>query len=94
MILSFSDSQTVLIFKGYYSKKFPHSVQNVARRKLMMLNAAENINDLLIPPGNRLEKLKGNYKDYYSIRINDQFRIIFKWEAKNATEVRIIDYHK
>ena len=69
-------------------------MQNVARRKLMMLNSAENINDLLIPPGNRLEKLKGNYKGYYSIRINDQFRIVFKWEAKNATEVRIIDYHK
>ena len=94
MILSFSDSQTALVFNGYYSKKFPYSMQNVARRKLMMLNSAENINDLLIPPGNRLEKLKGNYKGYYSIRINDQFRIIFKWEAKNATEVRIIDYHK
>lgn len=94
MILSFSDSETISIFNGFYSKKLPHSIQNTARRKLRILDAAEDIGDLLIPPGNGLEKLKGDFKNYYSIRVNDQFRIVFQWEGQNAKDVKIIDYHK
>ena len=68
-------------------------IQNVGRRKLRMLNNSVDIADLRIPPANRLEKLSGKLKDFYSIRINDQWRIIFKWNAGNAFEVEIIDYH-
>ena len=68
-------------------------MQQVARRKLRMLNAAREINDLRVPPGNRLEALKGDLKGYHSIRINQQWRIIFKWEAGNCQEVEIVDYH-
>jgi toxin HigB-1 len=71
----------------------PLQMQNVARRKLRMINNAQNLLDLKIPPANKLEKLKGELKDYYSIRINDQWRIIFIWNNTNAEEVEIIDYH-
>ncbi len=71
----------------------PIEVQNVGRRKLRMLNNSQTINDLRIPPSNRLEKLTGNLKEFYSIRINKQWRIIFKWRQGNASEVGIIDYH-
>ena len=66
---------------------------SMARRKMRMLNNSQTTNDLQIPPSNRLEKLKGNLKDYYSIRINDQWRIIFKWDSGNAQDVKIVDYH-
>lgn len=68
-------------------------IQNIGRRKLSMINNAVNLADLRIPPANRLEKLSGNLKDFYSIRINDQWHIIFNWMAGNADEVEIIDYH-
>ena len=68
-------------------------IQEIGRRKLRMLHNSIDINDLKIPPSNRLEKLKGNLKDFYSIRINNQWRIIFKWENNNAFEVEILDYH-
>jgi proteic killer suppression protein len=68
-------------------------IQEIARRKLRMLSNSQNIADLKIPPSNRLEKLKGNWKDFYSIRINDQWRIIFKWNNGHASDVEIIDYH-
>ena len=71
----------------------PNEIQNIGRRKLRMLNNSIDISDLRIPPANRLEKLSGNLKEFYSIRINDQWRIIFKWNAGNAFEVEIIDYH-
>lgn len=93
MIKSFADKETEKIWNGTRSKKLPNQIQNIARRKLRMLNNALNINDLRIPPANRLEKLKGDYKKYHSIRINDQWRIIFKWQNSNAIEVEIIDYH-
>ncbi|WP_353481149.1 type II toxin-antitoxin system RelE/ParE family toxin [Haliscomenobacter sp.] len=93
MIKSFADKETEKIWNGSYSKKFPHDIQPVARRKLRMINSAQDIEDLRIPPGNRLEKLKGDMKDFWSIRINNQWRIIFKWEENNALEVQIIDYH-
>lgn len=93
MILSFGNSDTEQICIGNRVKKLPIEIQNIGRRKLRMLNNAVDIADLRIPPANRLEKLSGKLKDFYSIRINDQWRIIFKWKAGNAFEVEIIDYH-
>ena len=93
MIIDFSDDETEKIWNGNVSKKFPFEIQNVARRKLRMLNNAHDIADLRIPPANRLEKLKGNLEDYYSIRINDKYRIIFIWKTGNCLKVEIIDYH-
>jgi len=93
MIISFKDKETEKIWNGTVSLKLPFEIQQTARRKLRMLNNSQNINDLLIPPANRLEKLKGDLKDKYSIRINDQWRIIFLWDESNSSEVEIIDYH-
>lgn len=93
MIKSFGDKETEKIWNGIQSKKLPAEIQNVARRKLRMINNAQNVNDLRIPPANHLEKLSGNLSGLYSIRINNQWRIIFNWENDNAFEVQIIDYH-
>jgi proteic killer suppression protein len=93
MIISFGNSETEQVWLGNRVKKLPMEIQNVGRRKLRMLNNSVAIADLRIPPANRLEKLSGKLKDFYSIRINDQWRIIFKWNAGNAFEVEIIDYH-
>lgn len=93
MIKSFGDKETEKIWNGTYSKKFPTEIQHIARRKLRMINSAQDIDDLRIPPGNRLEKLKGDLQNFWSIRINNQWRIIFTWEENNALEVQIIDYH-
>jgi proteic killer suppression protein len=93
MIISFGDKDTLKIWSGERVKSFPNEIQEIGRRKLRMLNSSQDIVDLKIPPSNRLEKLKGNLKDYYSIRINNQYRIIFKWINSNAEEVQIIDYH-
>lgn len=93
MIISFGDKETEKIWNGMVSKKLPEEIQNVARRKLRMINNSISVNDLRVPPANRLEKLKGNLIQYYSIRINKQWRIIFKWENNNAFDVKIIDYH-
>lgn len=93
MIFSFGDKETEKIWKGAISRKLPNEIQNTARRKLRMINNSVDITDLRIPPANRLEKLKGDMKEFYSIRINSQWRIIFKWQNGNAFEVKIIDYH-
>ncbi len=93
MIISFSNSETEQVWLGNRAKKLPIEVQKIGRRKLRMLNNSVDIADLRIPPANRLEKLSGKLKKFYSIRINDQWRIIFKWNAGNAFEVEIIDYH-
>ena len=93
MIVSFGSKETEKIWLGERVKSIPMEVQNVGRRKLRMLNNSQDLADLRIPPSNKLEKLKGNLKEFYSIRINDQWRIIFKWNAGNAFEVEIIDYH-
>jgi proteic killer suppression protein len=93
MIVSFGDKNTEKIWAGERIKRLPNEIQEIGRRKLRMLNNSQNLTDLQIPPSNRLEKLKGNLKDFYSIRINDQWRIVFKWNAGNASEVEIIDYH-
>ncbi len=93
MIKSFAVKETEIIWNGIQSRKLPANIQNVARRKLRILNNAQNINDLRIPPANHLEKLSGNLDGYYSIRINKQWRIIFIWDIENAFNVQIVDYH-
>ncbi|MEQ8478156.1 type II toxin-antitoxin system RelE/ParE family toxin [Fulvivirga sp.] len=93
MIKSFGDKETELIWEGIRSRKLPNEIQNMAKRKLRMINNAHDINDLRIPPANRLEKLKGNLEDFHSIRINKQWRIIFQWINNDAFEVEIKDYH-
>lgn len=93
MIVSFGAKETEKIWNGKRIKKLPIDIQQTGRRKLRMLNNSVDVADLRIPPSNRLEKLEGNLKDFYSIRINKQWRIIFKWNNGNASEVEIIDYH-
>lgn len=93
MIVSFGNKETEKIWNGFISKKLPQEIQEIARRKLRMLNNSTDIADLRIPPANRLEKLKGDLKDFYSIRINNQWRIIFEWNNGNALQVEITDYH-
>jgi proteic killer suppression protein len=93
MIKSFADRETEKVWNGEFSSKLPNEIQPIARRKLRMINNAQTINDLRIPPANRLEKLKGNLKGFYSIRINKQWRIIFEWKRNNAELVKIEDYH-
>lgn len=93
MIRGFDDSEAESISKGERSKKLPPTIQNVARRKLRMIEAAKVVEDLRIPPGNHLEKLVGDLEGLYSIRINDQWRIVFKFENGGAENVRITDYH-
>ena len=94
MILSFGSKDTEKIWNGERIKRIPTEIQQIGRRKLRMLNNSQNIRDLTIPPSNRLEKLSGNLQDYHSIRINDQWRIIFKWQNGHASDVEIMDYHK
>ena len=93
MIISFKDKETEEIWNGNFSRNFPNEIQNIVRRKLRMINNSIDINDLRIPPANQLKKLKGNLSNYYSIRVNDQYRIIFEWENGNAFLVELIDYH-
>ena len=93
MIISFKDKEAEKIWNGTVSTKLPFEIQHIARRKLRMINNSQNINDLRIPPGNRLEKLQGDLKNKYSIRINDQWRIIFCWDGSNSLEIEINDYH-
>lgn len=93
MIKSFGNKTTEKIFGGERVAKLPLEIQRVAFRKLIMLDQSQDIKDLMIPPSNRLEKLKGDRKEFYSIRINIQWRIIFIWKNNHAYKVEIIDYH-
>ena len=96
MIVNFGDEVTGNIFHGENTKaarRIPTTVWKIAGRKLDMVNAAHELRDLLVPPGNRLELLKGTLAGLHSIRINDQFRVIFRWKDGNAHDVRIADYH-
>jgi proteic killer suppression protein len=93
VIRSFKDSETEKIYKRQRSRKLPPDIQQVALRKLRMLNNAFSINDLRMPPANRLEKLSGDREGQYSIRINNQWRICFEWQESNAYQVEIVDYH-
>jgi len=94
MITSFGSKETEKIWNGERVKSMPPEIQMIGRRKLRMLNNSQNLNDLRVPPSNRLEKLGGKVNNLYSIRINDQWRITFCWDGGLATEVTIIDYHK
>jgi len=93
MIKSFRDKETEKIFNRQFSGKLQQNIQRVARKKLVILDAAPELTDLRIPPGNQLEALKGDRKGQYSIRINDQWRICFKWSGGDAYDVEITDYH-
>lgn len=93
MIRGFKCRETKSIWEGKRGKRFPQIVQEIARRKLRMINQSKVLNDLLIPPGNRLEMLKGDRKGQHSIRINDQWRICFRWIEGEAHDVAIVDYH-
>ena len=93
MIRSFADKLTAALFDGYRVRGVAPHVQDVARRKLKAIDAAKVIDDLRIPPGNRLEKLSGDRKGQWSIRINDQWRLCFRWEGSDAHDVGITDYH-
>ena len=93
MILSFRCRETEKIFILDCSRKLPKDIQSVALRKLKMLNQSVDLNDLRVPPANRLEKLKGDRRERWSIRINDQWRVCFEWRDGHAYEVEIVDYH-
>ena len=96
MIQSFGDGLTEKIFNGVRDRevsKFPRDVLSTAKRKLDVIEYATVLQDLAVPPGNRLEKLKGDLEGYCSIRINDQWRIVFRWQDESAHDVRIMDYH-
>ncbi len=94
MIIRFKSRETKLIFDGFISRQYPTNIQKTALRKLLVLDAATSINDLRVPPANRLEKLIGDRQGQYSIRINNQWRICFVWtEQNNADQVEIVDYH-
>lgn len=93
MIESFASKETEKIFRGQVSRKLPKDIQRTTRRKLLYLHDAEDIQDLRAPPANRLEKLSGDRAGQYSIRINDQWRICFKWIENTAQDVEIVDYH-
>ena len=93
LIESFGDSATENIYRGLRVRGLPGDIQERARRKLRMINQARIVEDLQIPPGNRLEQLKGNLNGFWSIRINQQWRIIFRWQDGTKQEVTILDYH-
>jgi proteic killer suppression protein len=93
VIESFADAETAKIWNGRRSRRFPFEIQPAALRKLRMINQARTVSDLRVPPGNRLEALKGDRRGQYSIRINQQWRICFRWHEGAAHDVEIVDYH-
>lgn len=96
MIVSFGDEATADLYHGRQTRRvrrFPHNITRRALHKLDILNGASELVDLRSPPGNRLEPLKGDWAGYYSIRVNSQWRLVFRWEENNACDVRLIDYH-
>jgi proteic killer suppression protein len=93
MIRDFADKEAEKVWDGTVSRRLPREIQAVARRKLRMLNNARQLDDLRIPPANRLEALKGNRRGQHSIRINDQWRVCFRWNDGDASQVEIVDYH-
>jgi len=93
VIRNFKDKETQKIFDRQRSRKLPSDIQQVALRKLRMLNRAENLQDLRVPPANRLERLVGDREGKYSIRVNDQWRICFEWQDGEVLDVEIVDYH-
>jgi len=94
VIKNFASKETERIWRGEHSRRLPPEIQSVVRRKLRMLNNAQSLEDLRVPPANRLELLKGDRAGQHSIRVNDQWRICFVWDAGLALNVEILDYHK
>jgi proteic killer suppression protein len=94
MIKSFRDKDSERLFQRQFSRRFPQDLNRIAWRKLAILDAAEQLSDLRVPPGNRLEKLSGDREGQHSIRINDQWRICFCWRDGNAYDVEVTDYHR
>ncbi|MFO1084648.1 MAG: type II toxin-antitoxin system RelE/ParE family toxin [Reyranellaceae bacterium] len=94
MIVSFRDTETARIWRGERSRRLPSDIQDIALRKLRLLNRASDLKDLRVPPGNRLEALKANRSGQHSIRINDQWRLCFVWTAGGPKDVEIVDYHR
>ncbi len=93
MIRSFKDKEAEALFRRQFSRKLPQDIQRTAMRKLWMLDAAADLQSLRVPPANRLEALKGNRQGRYSVRVNQQWRICFRWEDGQALDVEIVDYH-
>jgi proteic killer suppression protein len=93
MIRSFADKHTAAIFAGVEVRKLPKAIQDAARRKLKLIDSTSRLEGLRVPPGNRLEALKGNRVGQWSIRINDQWRICFRWKDNDAWDVEVVDYH-
>ena len=93
MIKSFREKETEKIWHGHRSRRLPQDIQQIARRKLRMINNARSLNDLRVPPANRLEALRGKRAEQHSVRINDQWRICFRWSEGDALNVEIVDYH-
>ncbi|MBK8985677.1 MAG: type II toxin-antitoxin system RelE/ParE family toxin [Chloroflexi bacterium] len=94
MIKSFKSKEAEKVFNRLFSRRLPQNIQSTAYRKLAFLHSAKDLNDLLLPPSNRLERLQGDRQGQYSIRINDQWRVCFEWLDGDAYEVEIVDYHK
>ncbi|OJI06531.1 plasmid maintenance system killer [bacterium CG10_46_32] len=93
MIKSFGGKETKKVFNREFARKLPHDIQRVALRKLLMIDAARDLRDLMVPPANQLEQLVGNRLGQYSIRVNKQWRICFNWKEGNAYTIEITDYH-
>lgn len=93
MIQSFADDETEKLHRGFASRRLPQNLQNIMHRKLVMLNAAATLEDLRVPPGNRLEPLKGNRNGQHSIRVNQRWRVCFRWTQSGPADVQIVDYH-
>ena len=93
MIRGFRDTETERLFRRERGSKLSRPLQRAALRKLLLLDAAESLDDLRVPPGNRLEKLAGDREGQYSIRVNDQYRVCFRWEGSEAHDVEVVDYH-
>ena len=93
MIKSFKDKETEKVFNGRFSKRLPQDIQRIAERKLILIHRSATLNDLRVPPANRLETLKGTRKGQHSIRINNQWRICFEWRDDGVYDVEIVDYH-
>ena len=93
MIRGFGCPETQRLFNDEPSRRLPTQIQRVARRKLLLLHQARRLDDLRAPPGNRLEALKGNWAGHHSIRINEQWRVCFRWQGEDAFDVKIVDYH-
>jgi len=93
VIQSFADPETEKLFRGLVSRRLPQNLQSVMHRKLVMVDVAASLEDLRVPPGNRLEALKGSRKGQHSIRVNQQWRVCFRWTESGPANVRIVDYH-